>query len=62
MDGPALTGFIVIGIIGLGNIATVAYTFGKIKEKVDNLCGRVKRLEEIHNSIDRDTRRKAKDD
>ena len=58
MNGGALAGFIVIGLIGVINLATVAFVFGRIKEKVDDLCKRVERLELIQNGKDRDTRRR----
>ena len=59
MDSGILLGFIGIGLIGVANIATVAFVFGKIKQKVDDLCVRVERLEDVQNSKDRDTRRRV---
>ncbi len=60
MNIGILLGFIGVGLIGIANIATVAFVFGRIRQKVDDLCNRVERLEGIHNSIDRDARRKVK--
>jgi len=58
LDGGILIGFIGIGLIGVINLATVAFVFGRIKQKVDDLCKRVDRLELIQNGKDRDTRRR----
>lgn len=50
MDGGAVVGFVSIGVLTAGNIVLVAYNFGKIKQKVDDLCGRVGRLEDTQNN------------
>ncbi len=50
MDGGAIVGFAGIGLLVLGNIAVVAYTSGRLWQKVEDLCGRVTRLEESSNS------------
>ena len=60
MNIGILLGFIGVGLIGIANIATVAFVFGRIRQKVDDLCNRVERLEDIQNSKDRDARRKVK--
>lgn len=38
----------IIGIVGV-NIGLVAYTYGKLNQKVSDLCRRVTRLEEVIN-------------
>ena len=49
MDGGAIAGFATIGVLVVGNAVYVAYSFGKVKQKVDDLCGRITRLEESQN-------------
>ena len=39
-----------LGSLSVINIALVAYSYGKLKQKVDNLCERVSRLEHQENS------------
>lgn len=50
MDGGAIAGFASIGVLMVFNIAAVAYSFGKVKQKVEDLCGRVTRLEDAYNN------------
>ena len=59
MNGEVLAAFIAIGFIGVVNLITVAFVFGRIKQKVDDLCKRVERLELIQNGKDRDARHKV---
>ncbi len=59
MDIGLIIGFAAIGIIGVANILAVAYTFGKLKQQVEDMGNRVERLEGIQNSKDRDARQKT---
>jgi len=59
MDTGILTGFIGLGFMSLVQLASLAYVFGRIKQKVDDIGNRVSRLEFIQNGKDRDSRRKA---
>jgi len=59
LNGEVLAAFIAIGFIGVVNLITAAFIFGRIKQKVDDLCKRVERLELIQNGKDRDARHKA---
>lgn len=59
MDAGIVIGFVAVGVIGLANILAMAFFFGKLKQKVDDLWGRVTRLEDIQDSKNRNARRKA---
>ena len=48
MNG-ALAGFLSIGFLVLLNIAIVAFTYGRLSQKVDNNGNRITRLEKIQN-------------
>ena len=48
MNG-ALAGFLSIGFLVLLNIAVVAFTYGRLSQKVDNNGNRITRLEKIQN-------------
>ena len=64
MDGTTI-GFIALGATTIvsGIVQTVIFTYkagrfsGKMEEKIDDLCSRVGRLEDIQNSKDKDLRR-----
>lgn len=46
MDWGAIAGFTSIGLLIICNMIVVAYSYGKVKQKVDGLCQRVGRLED----------------
>lgn len=50
MDGGACAGFVSIGVLMVGNMVVVAYSYGKVKQRVEDLCGRVTRLEDAYNN------------
>ena len=58
MDIGLVIGFSALGLLGVSNILAVAYTFGRLKQKVEDLSVRVERLEGIQNSKDRDARQR----
>ena len=49
MDSGIIGALMGIGFLTIVNVATVAYLFGKLNQKVDDLCGRVLRLEKSQN-------------
>lgn len=50
MDGGAIIGFTTIGVLIVGNITVVAYTYGQLKQKVDDNRERLSRLEKLWNN------------
>ena len=55
MDGNTI-GFIGVALLVLTNIAAVAYSYGKLSQKVNDLCRRVTRLENACNARCNDRR------
>ena len=51
MDGMMIIGFITLGVLMLINIVAVAVSYGRLREKVEGLAARVKRLENISNNV-----------
>ena len=45
-----IASFITLGLLALVNLAAVAYSYGKLTQKVNDLCGRMSRLEKQENS------------
>ena len=45
MEAGILVGFISVGFLVVLNLLSVAYTYGKLSEKVQGLCDRVDKLE-----------------
>jgi len=45
MNGNVIGALIGIGFLTVVNIGTVSYLFGRLNQKVDDLCRRVSRLE-----------------
>ena len=49
MDGGIVAALVALGGLVIINIIAVAYTYGKISQKVSDFCQRVDRLERIKN-------------
>lgn len=49
MDGGIVAALIGLGALVIINIVAVAYSYGKLSQKVSDFCGRVDRLEKIVN-------------
>lgn len=49
MDGNIVGALVGIGFLTVVNVAVVSYSYGKMSQKVLDLCNRVKRLEELVN-------------
>jgi len=49
MDAGIIVGFTSVGLIGLVNIVMVSVSYGRLKQRVVDLCGRVERLEDAQN-------------
>ena len=50
MEVGIIFGFSGIGLLAIGNLILAAYNFGRLKQKVDDLCGRMDRVEHIVNN------------
>lgn len=51
MDSSIIGALIGIGFLTIVNVVTVAYLFGRLNQKVDDLCRRVSRLEKQADTI-----------
>ena len=51
MDSGIVTGFLSIGLLMLGNLVGMAFTYGKLTQMVSDLARRVDRLDRIVNNI-----------
>jgi len=50
MEGTAIGALVGVGFLTIVNVAVVAYTYGKLTQKVKDLCDRMSRVEGIINS------------
>jgi len=51
MNETMIIGFISLGFLMLINIVAVAFSYGRLKEKVEDLATRVRRLENLSNNV-----------
>ena len=50
MDGTVIGALVGIGFLTTINVAVVAFTYGKLTQKVKDLCERVRRVETVLNN------------
>lgn len=50
MDGMVIGAFIGVGVFTIVNVIVVAFSYGKLTQKVNDLCGRMERVEKLINS------------
>jgi len=57
MDSGMLIALVILAVV---NVVAIGIAFGMLRQKVNDLCDRVSRLESIQNSKDRNSRRGTK--